>query len=131
MHWRWKIDAPLENNQEREKQGDDFAARIYLIVSGGLFFWNTKAINYVWANHEPVGSSWDNPYTSNSAMLAVESGAKHAGEWREYRRNVRKDLKHFFGRDIQQIDALALMTDTDNTGLMAGAYYGQIRFSAD
>jgi len=131
LHWRWRIDQPLANIHEREKRGDDFAARIYLIVSGGLFFWNTKAINYVWANQQPVESSWDNPYTSSSAMLVVESGAAYAGAWRAYRRNVRDDLRRLFGRDIKHIDALAIMTDTDNTGLKAGACYGPISFSDD
>ncbi len=131
MHWRWKIDRPLENAHEREKRGDDFAARIYLIVSGGLFFWNTRAINYVWASHEPVESFWDNPYTSRSIMLAVESGAAHTGQWREYRRNIRQDMKRYFGQDIRHIDAVAIMTDTDNTGLKAGACYGPVRFSDD
>jgi len=131
LHWRWRVEHPLANPHEREKQGDDFAARIYLIVSGGLFFWNTRAINYVWADQQPLDASWDNPYTSHSAMLAVESGAAHAGKWRAYRRNVRDDLKRLFGRDIRHLDAVAIMTDTDNTGLSASACYGAISFSAD
>ncbi|MDX8405127.1 MAG: DUF3047 domain-containing protein [Mariprofundus sp.] len=129
LHWRWKIDQPLDNRHETEKKGDDFTARIYLIVSGGLFFWNTRAINYVWANQQQAESSWVNPYTSNSAMLAVESGPQHAGQWREYRRNARQDLKRFFGKDFKHIDAVAIMTDTDDTGKHAVACYGEIRFS--
>ncbi|MDQ6973169.1 MAG: DUF3047 domain-containing protein [Mariprofundaceae bacterium] len=129
LHWRWKVDGVLANVHEREKRGDDFAARIYLIMSGGLFFWNTRAINYVWANGQPIESLWDNPYTAHSAMLAVESGGAHAGEWREYRRNVREDIRRAFGRDERYIDAVAIMTDTDNTGLSASACYGAIGFS--
>ncbi len=129
LEWSWKIDRLPDNHKEREKTGDDFVARIYLIVSGGLLFWNTRALNYVWASHEPAGAAWDNPYTDHSAMLAVESGADHAGRWRSYRRNVRKDLQRLFGQDIRHIDAVAIMTDTDNTGLRAGACYGGIRFT--
>lgn len=131
LYWRWNIAHPLNNPHEREKRGDDFAARVYIIVSGGLFFWNTKAINYVWADREPVGAAWHNPYTSNAIMLAVESGAAHAGQWRQYRRNVRQDLKKLFGQDIDHIDAIAIMTDTDNTGQQASACYGNISFRAD
>ncbi len=130
LEWSWWVPEPLEHATERTRSGDDFAARIYLIISGGLFFWNTRAINYVWAAHEPPEALWPNPFTENSAMLAVESGPAHAGQWRHYRRNIRKDLQRYFGRDFHRIDAVAIMTDTDNTGARASACYGPIRFTA-
>jgi len=129
LHWRWRIKHILAVPDEREKSGDDFPARIYLVVSGGIFFWNTKAINYVWSSREPRNASWPNPFTANSVMLSVESGAIYAGQWRSYKRNIRKDFKHLLGRDVSHIDAVAIMTDTDNTKSDATASYGDIYFT--
>jgi len=131
LHWRWRIRHILSVPDERQKSGDDFPARIYLISSGGIFFWNAKAVNYVWSSREPVNIKWPNPFTANSMMLSVESGAKHTGQWRTYKRNVREDFKRLSGKDVTHIEAVAIMTDTDNTKSDARASYGDIYFSED
>jgi len=130
LNWRWRINHILPTQNERQKSGDDFPVRIYIIASGGIFFWNTKAINYVWSSHEPAGSHWPSPYTFNSVMMAVESGSGHARRWQSYKRNVREDFRRLFGRDIGHIEAVAIMTDTDSTKSDALASYGDIYFSS-
>ena len=131
LNWRWRIEHVLANNDERSKAGDDYPARIYVVVSGGLFFWKTEAVNYVWSRNQAVGTTWPNAYTSNAQMIAVRSDAKDAGQWVAEKRNVRADFKAVFGSDITQIDAIAIMTDTDNSGQSVSADYGDIFFSAD
>lgn len=132
LNWRWRIENPLSNPNELTKAGDDFVARIYVVVSGGLIFWNTKAINYVWANGLPKGKIWPNPFAGDHAMmLAVRSSADKAGIWYTEKRNVRNDFKKLMGGDIHFIDAVAIMTDTDNSGGEAAAYYGDIFFTAE
>ena len=129
LNWSWQVQNLFKNNDERSKDGDDYPARIYVVVSGGVFFWNTKAINYVWSSNQPVGSEWPNAFTGNAKMLAVRSGEKQLGQWVTERRNVREDLKKFFGEDVKKIDAIAVMVDGDNTGQSATAYFGDIFFS--
>jgi len=129
LNWRWKVDKPLYRLAENFKEGDDFAARVYIIVDGGVFFWNTLALNYVWSSSQPAGSLWDNPFTSNAKMIAVQSGDKKSGSWQVEKKNVREDLRRAYGKDIRIIDAIAIMTDTDNSGQKATAYYGDIYFS--
>ncbi len=131
LNWSWKIDTPLLGLQEKTRSGDDYAARIYVVLEGGIFFWNTLALNYVWSGSQPVGSSWPNAFSDHAVLLAVESGAKHAGQWRQYKRDLRQDLKNYLGVTPDFIDAVAIMTDTDNSGRDATAYYGDIWFSAD
>lgn len=131
LNWQWRIANVLTGNDERSKQGDDYPARVYVVVSGGLFFWKTRAINYVWSSHQPPGATWPNAYTSNAQMLAVRSGPEQIGHWVKETRNVREDLRKFFGEDIREIHAVAIMTDTDNTGAQATAYYGDIFFSSE
>ena len=129
LNWSWQVQNLFKDNDERSKEGDDYPARIYVVVSGGVFFWNTKAINYVWSSNQPVGSEWPNAFTGNAKMLAVRSGEKQLGQWITERRNVREDLKKLFGEDVKKIDAIAVMVDGDNTGQSATAYFGDIFFS--
>jgi len=131
LNWSWKTDVLLKNINENEKEGDDFVARVYVVIDGGYFFWKTLALNYVWSSSHQQGEKWDNPYTSNATMYAVESGEKNLGTWQTYKRNVRQDLKTFIGKDIQYIDAIAIMTDTDNSGQAATSYFGDIFFTSE
>jgi hypothetical protein len=130
LNWRWKISTHLGPMNERQKSGDDYAARIYIIVSGGLFFWNTKALNYVWSSNLPKGSIWPNAFAgSNAQMVAIRSSDDLLDTWYEEKRNVYEDLKQIFGTEIRYIHAVALMTDTDNSAGHAVAYYGDIFFT--
>ncbi|MDO8438560.1 MAG: DUF3047 domain-containing protein [Nitrosomonadaceae bacterium] len=130
LNWTWKIDSVLAGADERTRVGDDYSARVYVVFSGGLMFWRTRAINYVWSNKQSVGSNWPNAFTGNARMVAVESGNSRAGQWVSVRRDVRADYRHFFGEEPRNVDAVAIMTDTDNTGASATAWYGDIWFSA-
>ena len=125
LRWSWKIGGTIPNGNERTKEGDDYAARVYLVFPRTLF-WKTKAINYIWANTLPKGEALPNAYTANAMMVAVESGDENAGTWVTEERNVYEDYRRLFGEEPPEIGAVALMTDTDNTGEEATAYYGNI-----
>jgi hypothetical protein len=132
LNWRWRVDKPLQSLAEKTKSGDDYGARIYVVIDGGLFFWNTKAINYVWASTVPTGESWPNAFAGKSAMMvALRSSTDKAATWYQEKRNVYADLKEFFGPEVRYIDAVAIMTDTDNSGQQTTAYYGDIFFTSD
>ena len=129
LNWRWKVNHALYDVNELEKNGDDYAARIYIVIDGGILFWRTLALNYVWASKQKANEIWENAFISNVKMIAVQSGDTHKKQWRNEKRNVREDLQKAFGRDFRFIDAVAIMTDTDNSQQKATAYYGDIYFS--
>ena len=131
LHWSWKIERVVGAADETVRSGDDYAARVYVVFSGGVFFWSTRALNYVWASQQSSGATWPNAFTANAHMLALRSGNDQAGKWVSERRDVRADYRRLFGTDVRYVDAVALMTDTDNTGAAAIAYYGDIYFSAE
>lgn len=133
LHWRWMIEKSLGDAiDEHTKAGDDYPARIYVIRNGGLAFWRTKAINYVWSSGRPADTRWDNPFAGpNVQMWALDSGDQNAGEWQEHIRNIRDDWFEAFGEDINTLDGLALMTDTDNTRRSLRAWYADIVFSSN
>ena len=126
LEWRWRVEAPLKVPDERVKAGDDFAARVYVVAPGEGLFALPIAISYVWSGSAPVGADWPNPFTSKVRMVAVESGPAHAGEWRRYRRNVREDFRRLFGREVDELEGVAVMTDADNSRQRARARYGDI-----
>jgi hypothetical protein len=131
LNWRWKIGNILDKPEEQTKQGDDYPARIYVVKEGGWIPWRTRSMNYVWSSSQPVSSVWASAYTDQSMMVAVKSGNEQAGQWQTEKRNVRQDFRNFFGEEIQLIDVVAIMTDTDNTKSAATAWYADIYFSAE
>ncbi len=126
LEWRWRVEAPLRVPDERIRAGDDFAARVYVVAPGEGLFALPVAISYVWSGSAPVGADWPNPFTAKVRMVAVESGPVHAGEWQSHRRNVREDFRRLFGREVGELEGVAVMTDTDNSRQRARAWYGDI-----
>lgn len=132
LNWRWRVEKPLTGSyDERQKIGDDYAARIYVVVSGGMAIWNTRALNYVWSANSSKGDVWPNAFAGkNAVMTALRSSEAPLSVWQVEKRNIHEDFKNLFQRDVRYIDAVVLMSDTDNTGKEAIAYYGDIYFSA-
>lgn len=125
LRWSWKIEHTLKKGDARTKAGDDYAARVYVIFPS-LFFWNTKALNYIWANRLAKGEAIANAFSANAMMVAVQSGDGLAGRWIMEERNIVDDFRKYFGGEPPRVGAIAIMTDTDNTGESAIAYYGPI-----
>jgi hypothetical protein len=128
LRWSWKIDDIIAGGDERIKAGDDYAARIY-VVFPGRFFWQTRAINYIWANKLPQGQSIPNSFTAQAIMVAVQSGPSRLGEWVDEERDIFSDYTRLFGEEPKAAGAIAIMTDTDNTGESAMAWYKNITLS--
>lgn len=132
LNWSWRIVNRLGDIIEQTKDGDDYAARLYVVVKGGFAFWQTKAINYVWTSHTEKETVWPNAYAGDQLMMLSLRGPEAAlNVWHVEKRNVSADLKKMFGEDIRYIDAVALMTDSDNSNGHVSAFYGDIWFSKD
>ena len=130
LNWSWRVDKSLNELNEQTKQGDDYAARIYVIVKLGLAPWNTKALNYVWSSSKGE-STWPNAYTDKAIMIPMRSRHDSNSQWYMEKVNVMKDFKQHFGIDVDKIDGIAIMTDTDDSELSAIARYGDIFFTQD
>jgi hypothetical protein len=125
LKWSWKIDHTIKKGDEKTKDGDDFAARVYVVFPRS-FFSRTRAICYVWANKLAKGEHVVSPFTANIITVAVDSGEELAGHWTFHKRDIYEDYRNYFGEEPPKIGAVALMTDTDNTGETAVGYYGDI-----
>jgi len=147
IQWRWKVSNILKKGDVHKKEGDDYPARIYITFEytpGKVsFFEKAKyetikllygqypplaAIDYIWESKAPVGTMVPNPYTDRVMMFVVESGSAKLDQWVSEERNVYEDYKKAFKEEPPMISGVAIMTDTDNTGESATAYYGDILF---
>jgi hypothetical protein len=147
VHWRWKVSNIFKKGDVHRKDGDDYPARLYITFeydSSRLgFFEKAKyeaarflygqyppiaAINYIWESHAPKGTVVPNPYTDRAMMIVVESGPARLNQWMNEEHNLYEDYKLAFGEEPPMISGVAIMTDTDNTGETATAYYGDIQF---
>lgn len=147
IQWQWKVSNILKVGDVAKKEGDDYPARLYVTFQYdsqevGLFgkakyeaarliygqYPPLGAINYIWESRAPVGTTVPNPYTDQVHMIVVESGPAKRDIWITEERNVYEDYKRAFGQDPPMISGVAIMTDTDNTGESAEAYYGDIAF---
>ena len=141
LSWSWLIKQNLPAMDEQSKTGDDYAARIYVVIDGGMMPWKTKSLNYVWSSSQQVGAEWNNAFaSSNVKMIAVRGKYDKTDAWFSEKRNVYQDLIRFFGdkgseqanlKAYRYIDAIAIMTDTDNSQSSAESYYGDITFTTN
>ncbi|UCG77513.1 MAG: DUF3047 domain-containing protein [Nitrospirota bacterium] len=128
LSWEWKVSNIYIKGDARVKSGDDYPARIYVIFPH-WFKPLTKSINYIWSSRLPIGEYLPNAYHSGTVMIAVESGDDNTGRWVSESRNVYEDYKMVFGKEPTKVGAIAIMTDSDDTGETATAFYDNIKIS--
>lgn len=127
LSWRWKVSGALAGNDaERERRGDDYAARVSVVFETSPWPLRTRAINYVWAAHESAGTIFLSPYSANVAMIVLRSGDAEAGAWRAESRDLLEDYRRHFGRWPEAINAVAVLVDTDNTNRAAEAWFSAL-----
>ncbi len=131
LNWSWRKENTIDPGDELDKKGDDYIARIYVVKTSGTNLSTTIALNYVWSYQHQKNDTWGNPFAQeNSKMLAQRDASDPEATWFSERRNVVLDFNRLHGKDIRQIDGVAIMTDSDNSGLNATALYGDIFFSS-
>jgi hypothetical protein len=147
LSWQWKVENLIKNADNTTKQHEDSPVRVVVSFAGDLdtlalhdrmFFDNVRLLTrqqlpyatlmYIWENRAPHGSVLPNLHTSRIKMIVAESGRDRVGQWQDITRNVLEDYQRAFGEAPGRITAIAVMTDTDNTGENAQAWYGDIVF---
>ena len=127
----WKIEQDLAGIKEDTKKGHDFAARVFAIKKTGATPLSNRAINYVFSSNEDVGLNWPSPYTKKSIDNVLSTTKENFDEWVTVKANVKKDFKKLHNLDVNELDGLAIMSDTDNSKKKSVAYYQNIFFSKD
>ena len=125
----WKIEMDLPGIKENTKKGHDFAARVFAIKKTGATPLSNRAINYVFSSNNDVGFHSPSPYTKKSIDKVLASTKDKLNEWVTVKANVKEDFKKFHDLDVNELDGLAIMSDTDNSKMKAIAYFQNIYFS--
>jgi len=127
----WKIEKDLSGIKENTKKGHDYAARVFVIKKTGATPLSNRAINYVFSSNNDVGFNSPSPYTKKSIDNVLSTTKNNLNEWVTVRANVKEDFKKFHNLDVDELDGLAIMSDTDNSKLKTIAYFQNIYFSAE
>jgi len=141
LHWRWKVNQLSDRGNPKEKAGDDYPIRVYVMfqydpasasLSERFIYSASKAIygkypphstlNYVWTGTKIPDRFIRSPYTDKAYMVVLERGKEKAGQWVEESVNVPEDYRKAFGKEPPAVAGIAVMSDSDNTGAAAEAY---------
>ena len=145
LEWRWKVNRMLDKADMRAREGDDFAARVYVffdVSMDSLSFADrtklrlarmiagpdvpTAALCYVWDNTHRIGHTQWSPYTNRARMIVLQSGTSNIEKWITESRDIAADFRDAFGFDAPAVTGVAVGNDTDNTGEHVTTWYGDV-----
>ncbi len=126
----WKIEKDIPGIDETTKKGHDFAGRVFVIKKTGATPLSNRAINYVFSSNQEVGSNFPSPYTKKSIDNVLATTKTNLNEWVTVKANVKEDFKKFHNLDVNELDGIAVMSDTDNSKKKSITYYQNIYFSS-
>ncbi len=126
----WKIEKDIPGIDETAKKGHDFAARVFVIKKTGATALSNRAVNYVFSSNQDVGSNSPSPYTKKSIDNVLATTKTNLNEWVTVKANVKEDFKKFHNLDVNELDGIAIMSDTDNSKKKSITYYQNIYFSS-
>ena len=127
----WKVEKDLFGIDEQSKKGHDYVARVFVIKKTGTTPLSNRAINYVYSSNNEVGKYWRSPFTKRSIDYVLANTKNNLNEWVTVKANVKDHFKKLHMIDVNEIEGVAIMTDTDNSKKLAIAYYQNIYFSSE
>ena len=127
----WKVEKDLPGILENTKKGHDFAARVFVIKKTGATPLSNRAINYVFSSNNVVGFNSPSPYTKKSIDNVLSSTKNNLNKWVSVKANVKEDFKKFHNLDVNELDGVSIMSDTDNSKMKTITYFQNIYFSTE
>jgi len=127
----WKIEKDLPGINENSKKGHDYAARVFVVKKIGATPLSNRAMNYVFSSNNDINSYHPSPFTKKSIDYVLSTTKENLNEWVTVKVNVRDHFKKFHNLNLEEINGVAIMSDTDNSKLRSIAYYQNIYFSSN
>ena len=128
LSWQWRALELPRGGDERYKKTGDSAAGVYVIFPG-LF--RPDNLKYVWSASLPIGTTTESPYNSKTKIVVLRNQSSVLGSWISEKVNVYEDYKRLFGQEPGHVQAIGLMSDSDNTKSTAIAHYRRISISKE
>ena len=127
----WKIEKDLPGINENSKKGHDYAARVFVVKKTGATPLSNRAMNYVFSSNNDINTYHPSPFTKKSIDYVLSTTKENLNEWVTVKINVKDHFKKFHNLDLDEINGVAIMSDTDNSKLLAISYYQNIYFSSE
>tara|TARA_B100000686_G_C16668159_1_gene904779 strand:- start:212 stop:865 length:654 start_codon:yes stop_codon:yes gene_type:complete len=127
----WKVEKDLRGILEDSKKGHDYAARVFVVKKTGVTPLSNRAMNYVFSSNKEVNTYHTSPFTKKSIDYVLSTTIEHLNEWVTVKVNVKDHFKKFHKLDLDEINGVAIMADTDNSKLDSISYYQNIYFSSN
>ena len=142
LNFEWYSEKFLTNKSERLKENHDFPARVYLTFrKKSLPFelpfqlpWEKYHLNYVFSNTETKGHHWKSPYRNffvKSHDIVLSGKDDPSSYWINHKIDLRSDIQKFWNIDLENLESVALMVDTDNTNKKTKTIYRNIYLSSN
>ena len=130
LSWEWKavkFPSHKKNKILADKPDNDYAARVY-VVFGKHNPFTSDMIQYIWDDYFPEGAHTQSPYSERVKILVVKKGhSDPEGRWTPEKRDLVKDYEMLFSKPLQNnVRAVAIMSDSDNTRTESEAYFKRL-----
>ena len=126
----WKVEKDLNGIDEKSKKGHDYAARVFVVKKTGATALSNRAINYVFSSNESINDSWSSPFTKKSIDYVLATTKENLNTWVTVKANVKQHFKKLHNLDVEELNGVAIMSDTDNSKMKAISYFQNIYFSS-
>jgi hypothetical protein len=126
----WKVEKDLNGIDEKSKKGHDYAARVFVVKKTGATALSNRAINYVFSSNESINDSWSSPFTKKSIDYVLATTKENLNAWVTVKANVKQHFKKLHNLDVDELNGVAIMSDTDNSKMKAISYFQNIYFSS-
>ncbi len=149
VRWRWKVGKLPAGADSSVAAKEDAAARLVFTFDGDRnalsLLDRTKmsvadslsgqempyaTLMYVTSSAAPTGQRIVNPHTRRVQMFVAGRAEDALGRWVTIERDVEADYRAAFGEPPKKMIAYGVMSDSDNTGTEAEAWYGDITFGS-
>jgi len=133
LNWTWRAHSLPANGDESVKKHCDVAACINVVLKASK--WRPRSIKYSWSTTLEPETRTKSPYAfwpSRCDIVVVKSGDSSMGVWHTEKVNVLEDYLKFYELDEVDsivIEAIVIMTDSDNTKSLSAADYNDLYFS--
>lgn len=147
IRFSWKVASVIADADLQQGAKEDSPVRLVLVFDGDRSQLSARdamlselaravtgeelpyaTLMYVWSNQLPVDTVVNNRRTDRIRKLVIQSGLGPVNHWLDYERDIRADYERVFGEPPGPLRAVAIMTDTDNTGGSVRAWYGPVQF---
>ena len=142
LSWQWRTEQVLDQARFATREGDDYAARVYVLLDYPLdslsfatrqklrlartFFdpdLPAATLSYVWDNRAAPGTHARSAYTETVEMIVLRGPEAALGQWQSESRDLRADAIAAFGSAPRKILGVVFAADSDNTGESVHSYF--------